>query len=233
MYNSIAESGQDLGEDQSTINALANRQAEKRYNKAKQQIQTPIELSGPPYSTIRGWISHEALQKVKEQRKWLLEGDLPTCTGSFYRLQRLPCTHTLRDLQEQDQALCLESFHTKWHLNRSDTHRLPLEPCHRSDRIISDSTGTQLSTQREPSAFEVVEAAPRPKAHPKCGSIKTNKQYQQAMRLPLQYRKADYDWCFDWKQMNKRYTTPTSSKEWTEEEMIAYLDWDRFKNNPT
>ncbi|KAM5528545.1 hypothetical protein FOXYSP1_19026 [Fusarium oxysporum f. sp. phaseoli] len=274
-------------------NALLNQLAELRYNQAKQQIRIPVELSGSLYSAVRGWISHEALRKVEEQRKRLLKGDLPSCTGSFSRSQGLPCAHRLKDLQEQGQALHLEHFHTQWHLNRSGTHQLLLEPCHRSDRITAGSTRTQSSTQREPSAFEVVEAATQPKAQPRCsrchtlghkmtskvcplrheellqssaapaapvapalrydnpqaiyqrytaareawyraqprGSIKTNQQYRKAMGLPLRYSKADYDWCLNWNQMTKRCITPTGSREWTKEEMMAYLDWDKLEND--
>ncbi|GKU08987.1 unnamed protein product, partial [Fusarium langsethiae] len=57
------------------------------------------------------------------------------------------------------------------------------------------------------------------------GSLKTNQQYRRAMRLPLRYDKQSYEWCLDYKQMSKRCTTSTSSREWTKEEMMAYLDW--------
>jgi hypothetical protein len=45
-----------------------------------------------------------------------------------------------------------------------------LEPRHRSDRIAANSTTSksQSSTQREPSAFEAVQAAAQPKARPTC-----------------------------------------------------------------
>jgi hypothetical protein len=46
------------------------------------------------------------------------------------------------------------------------------------------------------------------------------------MGLPLRYSKTEYSWCLDWKQMNKHYRTGHVSREWTKEEMIAYLDWD-------
>lgn len=301
--------------------ALLNQLAELRYNQAKQQTRIPIELSGSLYSAVRGWISHEALRKVEEQRERLL-GDLPNCTGAFTRSQGLPCAHTLKALQEQGQALRLENFHTQWHLNRSSTHQLLLEPRHRSDRITASSTRLQSSTRRDPSAFEAVEAATRPRSQPKCsrchilghimtskacplrheelsqsvyiarsavalaelspepapaaeapvpaeapapaaealegvssyddpqsiyqrhvagreawykaqprGSIKTNQQYRKAMGLPLRYSRASYQWCLDWKQMNKQCRTHTGSRDWTKEEMMAYLDWDKSEND--
>lgn len=143
--------------------ALLNQLAKLRYNQAKQQTRIPIELSGSLYSAIRGWISHEALRKVEEQQKRLL-GDLPNCTSAFTRSQGLPYAHVLKALQEQGQALRLENFHIQWHLNRSSTHQLLLEPRYRSDRITASSTRLQSSTRREPSAFEAVEAATRPRS---------------------------------------------------------------------
>ncbi|KAL9564051.1 hypothetical protein ACKAV7_011825 [Fusarium commune] len=329
--------------------ALLNQLAELRSNQASQQMRIPIELSGLLYSAIRGWVSHEALRKVEEQRKLLLKENLPGCTGAFSRSHGLPCAHTLKALQEQGQALRLEHFHTHWHLNRHGVHQLLLEPRHRPDRIAADSTTgrPQSSTQREPSAFEAVQAtndfkgmpsairgtfavvsivgarrgnasgvavgiiragttsaddifistifagrgssktnifrssgqarpirdsascivvsiddtdstvpaasssapsaqarmvlAPRYddpraiyqryvaardawyKAQPR-GSIKTNQQYRRALGLPLRYDKSSYQWCLDWKQMGKRCDTPTGSRDWTKEEMMAYLD---------
>jgi len=47
------------------------------------------------------------------------------------------------------------------------------------------------------------------------------------MGLPLRYPKKSYEWCLDYKQMTKRCTTSTGSREWTKEEMMAYLDWYR------
>jgi len=51
------------------------------------------------------------------------------------------------------------------------------------------------------------------------------------MGLPLRYDKASYEWCLDWKQMGKRCTTSTGARDWTKEEMMAYLDWDKSEND--
>ena len=88
--------------------ALLNQLSELRSNQVQQQIRTPIELSGSLYSAVRGWVSHEALRKVEEQRK--RKDPLPSCTGSFTKSQGLPCAHILRILQEKDQVLLLEHF---------------------------------------------------------------------------------------------------------------------------
>lgn len=368
--------------------ALLNQLAELQYNQAKQQIRIPIELSGLLYSAVRGWISHEALRKVEEQRKRISAGDLPRCTGAFTRSQGLPCAHTVRDLQEQGQALSLGHFHTQWHLKRGGTHRPLLEPRHRADRVAISSTIPQSSTRREPSAFEAVEAAGKPKAQPTCsrchtlghtmtsrvcplrhqdliqaaetaadqaaadqvaadqaaavqqatdhtmtahaatiqtaidqtatihvaitqtaaaetaaiqtavdqtatdlaatihvaaeqaaagelstiyvasdhttvdqpasalhysdpqaiyqryvraredwykaqprGSLKTNQQYRKAMGLPQRYKKSSYEWCLDYKYMGQCCKTSTGARDWTKEEMMAYLDWTEAEDN--
>lgn len=51
------------------------------------------------------------------------------------------------------------------------------------------------------------------------------------MGLPARYDKASYDWCLDYKQMGKRCTTKAGIvRDWTKEEMIAYLDWNELED---
>jgi hypothetical protein len=50
------------------------------------------------------------------------------------------------------------------------------------------------------------------------------------MGLPLRYDKQSYEWCLDYKQMSKSCTTSTGSREWTKEEMMAYLDWTKAED---
>ena len=115
LKSHLKKSTLDLFEAWKTIkHALLNQLAELRSNQAKQQIRTPIELSGALYSTVRGWVSHEALRKVEEQRKLLTKKDpppSPNCTNSLSRSQGLLCVHTLKALLDQDQVLRLEHFH--------------------------------------------------------------------------------------------------------------------------
>ena len=66
-------------------------------------------------------------------------------------------------------------------------------------------------------------------AQPK-GSIKTNQQYRRAMRLPLRYDKQSYNWCLDYKQMGKSCATPQGPRDWSKEEMMAYLDWSKAED---
>src|SRR3569833_173252 len=56
-------------------------------------------------------------------------------------------------------------------------------------------------------------------------STRTNLAYRKAMGLPLRYDNKSYEWCRDYKQMAEHCTTSTGSREWTKEEMMAYLDW--------
>ncbi|KAJ2975527.1 hypothetical protein NQ176_g5473 [Zarea fungicola] len=354
--------------------AVLNQLSELQANQAKQQIRTPIELSGALYSSIRGWVSHEALRKVEEQRKRLLTNALPNCTGFFTATFGLPCAHVLEPLLCLDQPLQLEHFHTHWHLQREGIPQLILEPRLQSDTATAKSRLPITSTQREPSAFEGVEATLRARALPTCskcheqghrmtskacplryehllqpskptalasesaitapevlslpaaspspdalscsaspaahtpslphysrsenqlsqmpqspdtqsplqesmpvltspgaleiqpprkspssvpalsyqdpraiyeryvtarrdwyaaqprGSVKTNQLYRRAMGLPQRYTKVDYAWCCDYKQMGRLCETPTGMREWTKEEMMAYLDWNQTED---
>lgn len=311
--------------------ALLNQLMELKSNQAKQQLRLPIELSGSLYGAVRGWVSHEALRKVEEQRKLLTRRDppfSPTCSGSFSRSMGLPCVHILKDLLDRNLVLRLDHFSSHWHLKRDGAPQFLLEPRQRIDPVVTNSTIPQSSTRREPSGFETVEATTRPKVLPRCsrchtlghimtskacpqrhmellqlasapepisqatgaaippsqliiedtpppptppppiplpllnppstsleyydpraiyqryvkardawykaqprGSIKTNQQYRKAMGLPLRYDKASYEWCLDYKQMTKQCTTSTGSRDWTKEEMMAYLDWSNAEDD--
>jgi hypothetical protein len=59
--------------------ALLNKLAELRANQAKQRQRTPIELSGVLYGAVQGWVSHEALRKVEQQRSCWLTVPLSLC----------------------------------------------------------------------------------------------------------------------------------------------------------
>ncbi|KJZ69833.1 hypothetical protein HIM_10786 [Hirsutella minnesotensis 3608] len=167
--------------------ALQNQLAELRSNQARQQIRVPVELFKPIYSAVRGWISHEALRKVEEQRKRLLKGDLPSCTGSFSRSWGLPCAHTIKSLEDEDEVLQLSHFHTHWRLTRSGDPQILLEPRRHIDRRAVNSTRPQSSTQREPSAFEAVEAVSRPRAPPTCSKCHGQGHTMRSLSCPLRY----------------------------------------------
>jgi hypothetical protein len=354
--------------------ALANQLSELKSNQARQQMRTPIELSGQLYSIVRGWVSHEALRKVEEQRKLIEKNPLPSpiCSRAFRKSQGLPCVHELIALHERQGVLLLEHFHPHWHLQRDGEPQILLEPRQGLDsRLegVSSSRKPKQSTRREPSAFEEVEKAKKaaskcsrcggvghtrvsrgcpsrfeelfgtvaeaplsesamelavtatppmlhnahqvnttvetePEAHviatvdvlgdarlgevgpgsacephadqspvlpddaeaeatqfaqesnqkmsyddpqaiyeryvaartkwyavQPAGSIKTNQQYRRAMGFPLRYDRASYDWCLDYKQMKRQCVTSKGPRDWTREEMMAYLDWSSAEDN--
>lgn len=61
-------------------------------------------------------------------------------------------------------------------------------------------------------------------------SKRTDQLYRKAMGLPPRYRKADYDWCLDWKEMGQLCKTAGKPRKWTKEEMTAYIDWSRTED---
>lgn len=63
------------------------------------------------------------------------------------------------------------------------------------------------------------------------GSIKTNQQYRKAMGLPQRYNRVNFTWCLDWKQMGKQCIMQVGSRDWTKEEMMAYLDWSKAEED--
>ncbi|KAL9564032.1 hypothetical protein ACKAV7_011806 [Fusarium commune] len=94
---------------------LLNQLSELKANQAKQQITTPLDISGVLYGNIRGWISHEALRKVNGQRARLLK-EIPACIGVFAKTLSLPCAHNLQPLLAQGLPLQLYHFYSHWHL---------------------------------------------------------------------------------------------------------------------
>jgi hypothetical protein len=63
------------------------------------------------------------------------------------------------------------------------------------------------------------------------GTYVSNDLYRKAMGLPRRFSKNSYEWCLDYKQMGKRCITSTGSRDWTKEEMMAYLDWDKAETD--
>jgi hypothetical protein len=74
---------------------------------------TPELIPTKNLSLWSGWISHEALRKVEEQRK-LMEKKNPSpslrCTGMFTKSHGLPCMHVLKVLQDSNEVLSLQHF---------------------------------------------------------------------------------------------------------------------------
>lgn len=59
---------------------------------------------------------------------------------------------------------------------------------------------------------------------------RTDQLYRKAMGLPPRYKKLDYDWCLDWKEMDQFCKTAKRPRKWTKEEMTAYIDWSRAED---
>ncbi|KAG6996807.1 PKS-NRPS hybrid synthetase [Fusarium oxysporum f. sp. conglutinans] len=378
---------------QAMRHAVTNQLKELNHIRASQQIRTPLDISGGMFEAVQGWVSHQALRKVQEQRKLALASPQAPCSQSFTSSHGLPCSHTLKRLEEEQRSLLLDHFHPHWNLKRgADRPRPILEPRRAPQQGIIRARGQPAtSTKREPSGFEIsqpgkkapstcsrchavgharssracplrfqdllireapasksipqpdvtpvavpsladpIEAisvsqgpslvegmpvleciaeatarspatahtplaqsshtvqvsltAPQHSVVPDCpvgtvpgpsgeeclnhgpsdsrnlpsqpllrydspeaiygryvaarsawyaaqpaGSIKTNQQYRRAMGLPLRYDKQSYEWCLDYKQMSKRCITSTGSREWTKEEMMAYLDWSKAED---
>lgn len=168
---------------------LLNQLAELKSNQDKQHTRTPIELSGVLYGAVRGWVSHEALRKVEQQRKLLFSRDplpSPTCTGSFTQSQGLPCVHKLECLLAQDQTLQLEDFH-HWHLHRKDSPQPLLEPRRRIDPVIASSSLPLSSVRRELSGFEVIENVRATRTPPLCSKCHILGHTRTSKDCPLRY----------------------------------------------
>ena len=179
----------DLFEAWKAINlALQNQLSELKARQAKQQIRTPLELSGALYGAVRGWVSHEAMRKVEEQRKLLIQMDpISTCTRTFSRVYGLPCLHILNALQ--GEPLLLSHFHTHWHLQRGGNPQFLLEPRQRIEPVQVQSSLPRSSTRREPSQFEAVEAQaqPRARAPSQCTKCDAVGHIRTSRACPLRY----------------------------------------------
>jgi hypothetical protein len=348
---------------QAMKHAITNQLKELKHVRVSQQIRLPLDVSGVLFEAVRGWVSHHALRKVQEQRQLYQKPSRMLCSQTFTSSHGLPCSHTLKKLEDEKRALSLEHFHPHWHLKRDEVQPLPiLEPRRAIDRLSLRRVQPATSTRREPSGFELVEGSKRaPRKCSRChapghiktskhcplrgkesptqavqvsgpfdqsstttkpalepvsttttevasmtsedplcetlvnvnaysastpdhstgdrresaseeriseevscsretlrtsprydspetiyrryvaargawyaaqpaGSVKTNQQYRSAMGLPQRYDKQSYEWCLDYKQMSKRCTTSAGSRNWTKEEMMAYLDWSKAED---
>jgi hypothetical protein len=171
--------------------ALDNQLAELQLNQANQQVRIPQDLDKQLYGVVRGWVSHEALRLVEKQRVLLQErkkGDIstaPACSGAFSRVYGLPCWHTLQ--LRQEGALLLEDFHSHWRLTREGKPQLLLEPLQCIEPKRTQTTASATSTKREPSLFESVEKAQKPKAPSTCSKCHQVGHHMKSKICPLRY----------------------------------------------
>jgi hypothetical protein len=54
---------------------------------------------------------------------------------------------------------------------------------------------------------------------------KSDSGYRMALGLPESYSDTSFKWCRNFKQMGKQCIDNGRTRPWTEEEMMAYLDW--------
>lgn len=168
--------------------AVINQLKELKYLRASQQVSMPLDVSGVLFEAVRGWVSHRALRRVQGQRQLLSKPYKALCTMAFTSSFGLPCVHTLTKLEEEGKALLLEHFHPHWHLKRDISKPQPmLEPRKVPSQLNQRSNQRATSTRREPSAFEKIEAATRPKALPKCSMCHTIGHAMTSKACPLRY----------------------------------------------
>ena len=152
--------------------------------RASQQIRMPLDISGVLFEAVRGWVSHQALRKVQEQRKLLGKQPLQGCTNSFTSWHDLTCVHTLRQLQETNQSLSLQHFHPHWHLRRGIVQQRPILEPHGRPGLQTRSQPV-TSTRREPSGFEKVEVMK--KRAPQCSKCHQVGHKMTSKACPLRY----------------------------------------------
>ena len=160
--------------------AITNQLKELKHSRVSQQIRLTLDVSGVLFEAVRGWVSHHALRKVQEQRQLYQKPNRKPCSQTFTLSHGLPCSHTLKKLDEEKRILLLEHFHPHWHWKRDEVQPLPiLEPRRAVDRLSLRRIQPVTSSRREPSGFELVERSPRiPRKCSRChapGHVKTSK----------------------------------------------------------
>ncbi|KAL9565692.1 hypothetical protein ACKAV7_009874 [Fusarium commune] len=216
---------------------LSNQLKRLEEVQSQQQASTPIDISGPLYSNIRGWLSHEALRQLDNQRQRLLR-EYPASASS-----KLPPTSTQREpyafeaiKKETSQkappkcSKCGTVGHTSRskhprHLSHTTTCRVsPPAPTPLAAAPALRADDPRAIYQRYKEAREAWYATvPR-------GGLRTNQQYRKAMGLPARYSKIELQWCLNYKQMGSRCREKSGTREWTKEEQFSYLDWDKAEN---
>ncbi|KAJ3456921.1 hypothetical protein MRS44_014062 [Fusarium solani] len=153
--------------------AITNQLKELKHMRASQQVRTPLEASGILFEAVRGWVSHQALRKVQEQRQLLQRQHNAPCSQTFTSSHGLPCSHTLAKLEEERQSLLLEHFHPHWHLKRDVAQPRPmLEPRRATNQLNQRHSQPTTSNRREPSGFEPAEARKRaPSKRSRCHTV--------------------------------------------------------------
>ncbi|KAL9570411.1 hypothetical protein ACKAV7_005419 [Fusarium commune] len=166
---------------------VVNQLSEVKSNQAQQHSTTTnIRESKALYDNIRGWVSHEAILKLENQRERLKE-EVPDCTGVFTRTQGLPCAHQLIDLMKANMPIPISKIHSHWRYRRPGHPQPIIQPRKVFDRLILSSTIPATSTQREPSQFELVEKANQQRKPPTCSTCGTEGHRRNSKECPQRY----------------------------------------------
>lgn len=166
--------------------AITNQLKELKHLRASQQMRIPLDVSGALLA-VRGWVSRQALRKVQDQQQLLQKPHKATCSQTFTASHGLPCSHTLRQLEDQRQSLLLKHFHPHWHLKRDVAQPPPiLEPQRATNQAKQKLTQPTTSTRREPCGFEKVEGVR--KAPSICSKCHTLGHIMTSKTCPLRFK---------------------------------------------
>ncbi|KJZ68586.1 hypothetical protein HIM_12019 [Hirsutella minnesotensis 3608] len=167
--------------------AITNQLKELRHVRASQQVRIPIDVCGVLFEAVRGWVSHQALRLVQKQRQLVQRSQTASCSSTFTSSYGLPCSHTLRKLEEGGQPLLLEHFHPHWHLKRHvDPQRPVLEPRQNRGAVDTGLSQAKTSSRRGTSTFELSE--PRRRAPSTCSSCHAVGHTMTSKKCPLRFK---------------------------------------------
>ncbi|KJZ70023.1 hypothetical protein HIM_10574 [Hirsutella minnesotensis 3608] len=172
---------------QAMRHAITNQLKELNHMRASQQIRTPLDVSGEMFEAVHGWVSHQALRKVQEQRQLLSAPLKSPCSQSFTSSYGLPCSHTLKKLEDAKQCLLLEHFNPHWNLRRGVDRPQPILEPRRVPKQGPQTTGQpRTSTRREPCGFEIVQSGK--KAPSTCSRCHEVGHMRSSRACPLRFQ---------------------------------------------
>jgi hypothetical protein len=107
------------------------------------------DLQIPLFSDVLGRVAPYVLHKILEQ-SWILEssGFNPRCTRLFTSSLSLPCTHKLKELKENGEALQLVHIHQHWYFTHP-IRPLVIEPLLRNP-LVAVTRGRPAASESRP-----------------------------------------------------------------------------------
>ncbi len=163
------------------------------------KMRVPLALRIALLRDLVGRISPHALRKVFEQyeRLTVTATVLPACTNVFTTTMGLPCSHRIQERLASNGVLALDDIHCHWHLERPivpvpiDPRLLVVDPMVIRPRgRAPGSRGrnrAEQSTQRDYSAFELVEDGGRGRRRRRGQAVERGRQrggQQHGGRVP-------------------------------------------------